>query len=227
MKSNVFIFIILLSGVYSAYSQVCTRTITQFIAAPGGYAIDGSAILRDSIGQVTLTFSNDFNTTPGPDLYVYLSKNNENPNTVGNDNVEVSSLDSSAGIQSFFVPLGVGINDYDNVLIHCKQYNHFWGGGTLGTVSGSCQATTIRENNGVFLLTVAPNPFHKEINISLTKKDTFYYDITVMDIKGVLVWKKNKVQSERLTFGSNFNPGLYFVNISHGDEHSIIKIVKY
>jgi hypothetical protein len=122
------------SFIQSFAQTVCTREVANFVNS-GNYSIDGSATLTDSAGILTLTLSDDFMTDQGPDLYLYLSINNQPPTTSGNTNYQVAQLLSSTGGQSYTVGGSTEIDDYDYVTIHCVDFNAFWGGGALGATS--------------------------------------------------------------------------------------------
>lgn len=121
----------------SVFAQtVCTRQVTAFdYSTTTGYSITGTAELKDSLGVLYLTFSSDFFTSPGPDLYVYLTETGAAPTAPGNDDYEVAILTSNSGAQSYTIPSTVSLNDYDYVTIHCKQFNHLWNSGQLSPQS--------------------------------------------------------------------------------------------
>ena len=130
MKTISFLFTCFIVQITLAQT-VCKRQVANFDYTSTGYDIQGTAELMDSAGTLTLTFSSDFSTSPGPDLYVYLTETGQAPTAVGNDDYEVAILTSNTGAQSYTLPSSVGINDYEYVTIHCKQYNHLWNSGQM------------------------------------------------------------------------------------------------
>lgn len=118
----------------SVFAQtICKRQVTNFdYSTTTGYSIQGTAELKDSLGILYLTFSSDFSTSSGPDLYVYLTETGAAPTAVGNDDYEIAPLISNSGAQTYTLPSSVAIDDYDYVTIHCKQFNHLWNSGLLG-----------------------------------------------------------------------------------------------
>ena len=44
-------------------SQICNRAVNMFNAAPGGYAINGTALLQDNNGMLMLYLDSAFATT--------------------------------------------------------------------------------------------------------------------------------------------------------------------
>ncbi|HUM48537.1 MAG TPA: DM13 domain-containing protein, partial [Chitinophagales bacterium] len=92
---------------------------------------------------LTVTFNSDFSTAGGPDVHVFLSNSFTAPNDNNPDKLEIGSLQSTSGAQTYTVPAGVAIDDYNWLLIHCITYNHFWGGGEFGMMEGNCVTTGI------------------------------------------------------------------------------------
>jgi hypothetical protein len=124
------------------------------MAAPGGYSISGSALLEFA-DYHALHIDSAFGTQSGPDLHVYLAKNFEAPTAAGNTNIDLGELASNPGASSYAIPSGVAIEDYDYVLIHCKSFNHWWGGGLLGDVS--CTSATNKLTDDLSVSSY-PNP---------------------------------------------------------------------
>jgi len=150
-----------------SFSQTCSQEIPAFMAAPGGYNISGTGLLEATPEGTTLSFDNAFNTQSGPDLYVYLSINFEAPTTPGNTNIEIGELISNSGAQTYTIPSSVSLGDYAYVQIHCKTFNHWWGGGLLGEIN--CISAT--ENPSEKLSpTIYPNPTYDILNISLAEQ---------------------------------------------------------
>jgi hypothetical protein len=66
--------------------------------------------------QKVLTLS-DINVEKVPDGYVYLTKNGDRMH-----GVELGKLNQFSGTVSFDLPMGVNPEDYDSVVIWCKQF---------------------------------------------------------------------------------------------------------
>ncbi|MFC7291888.1 DM13 domain-containing protein [Hirschia litorea] len=94
----------------------------------GGWSI----IQRD--GDSYIRFNDDFKTSNGPDLKVFLS-----PQTIeevtGKTAIEgainLGELISNKGSQEYKLPADLNASDFKSVLIHCEQYSKLWGGGAL------------------------------------------------------------------------------------------------
>lgn len=85
-----------------------------------GINVSGSAkIIATSAGQAVLLDS--FMVSQGPDLKVYLSKQNTPA-----EFVNLGALQSNNGNSSYTIPATVNPHLYPYVLIHCQQYNHLF-----------------------------------------------------------------------------------------------------
>lgn len=73
--------------------------------------------------QLKLT---NFNTSNGPDLKVYLSKEVQPVNFI-----KVGDLKSTAGNQVYDIIGAPDFTQYKYALIHCEQYNHLFGSAQL------------------------------------------------------------------------------------------------
>jgi hypothetical protein len=68
----------------------------------------------------------DFRSTNGPDLYVYLSTDKQ-----ASDFVELGRLKGNIGNQNYEIPEGIDLSKYDTVLIWCKQFSVLFGSAEL------------------------------------------------------------------------------------------------
>jgi hypothetical protein len=66
----------------------------------------------------------NFKSTNGPDLYVYLSKD---PRSIDDGYIELARLKGNIGNQNYHVPDDVNLEEYSNVLIWCKQFSVLFG----------------------------------------------------------------------------------------------------
>ncbi len=100
-------------------------------AGDGIHNADGIAnILAVNDGQTehrVLRLEN-FKSTNGPDLYVYLSKD---ARSISNGNIELGRLKGNIGNQNYDIPQDVKIDEYSHVLIWCKQFSVLFGYASL------------------------------------------------------------------------------------------------
>ncbi len=96
-----------------------------FQPRPGtGYNVAGAAFLEPRPeGGLQLRFGDTFVSSNGPDLYVYLSS----ASSVNAGSLEVGALQSTRGAQTYVLPAGTAISDFDYVIIHCKPFNVTFG----------------------------------------------------------------------------------------------------
>ncbi|MEM4392125.1 MAG: DM13 domain-containing protein [Candidatus Nitrosotenuis sp.] len=68
----------------------------------------------------------DFRSTNGPDLYVYLATDKD-----ATDFVSLGRLKANTGNQNYDIPQGTNLAKYDTVLIWCKQFSVLFGSASL------------------------------------------------------------------------------------------------
>ena len=68
----------------------------------------------------------DFKSTNGPDLYVYLSTDKE-----ATDFVNLGRLKANVGNQNYEIPEGTNLGKYNKVLIWCKAFSVLFGSAEL------------------------------------------------------------------------------------------------
>lgn len=81
-------------------------------------------IIRKANGSLVLHFAN-FQTGPGPDVYVYLTKNTS-PGTQAQVELGFVSLGPLQGTQGNFdypIPAGTDLKAYPGVIVYCLQYH--------------------------------------------------------------------------------------------------------
>ncbi len=81
-------------------------------------AVDGKNVLR----------LEDFRSTNGPDLYVYLATDKN-----ASDFVDLGRLKANTGNQNYDIPQGTDLSKYDTVLIWCKAFSVLFGSAQLST----------------------------------------------------------------------------------------------
>lgn len=93
----------------------------SFADADSFHKTSGTAIVVMIDGKKYLSLEN-FKTTNGPDLYVYLSKDKE-----AGEFVNLGILKGNIGNQIYEIPENVDINSYKNVLIWCRAFGVLFG----------------------------------------------------------------------------------------------------
>ena len=100
----------------------------SFADADNFHKTSGIAKITVIDGKRYLSFE-DFKTTNGPDLYVYLSKDNG-----AGDFVNLGRLKGNIGNQNYEIPEGTDIDSYSKVLIWCRTFSVLFGSADLHTV---------------------------------------------------------------------------------------------
>ena len=98
-------------------SEALTRS--GDIRGLNGYTASGSvSLVTNSDGSIQLEFSDNFSIQNGPGLYVYLS----NSATGVTGGIELGDLRSTRGADIYEIPSGVGIGDFNFVILYCKPF---------------------------------------------------------------------------------------------------------
>ena len=105
-----------------------TKLSGSFIGAGDGiHDAKGVATVIPIDGVNVLRLS-DFQSTNGPDLYVYLANDNQ-----ASDFVSLGRLKANIGNQNYEIPSETDLAKYDRVLIWCQQFSVLFGSAQLGS----------------------------------------------------------------------------------------------
>ena len=85
----------------------------------------GTAKIYNVGSKLQLALEN-FSSSNGPNLMVYLSKEKEPINFIN-----LGDLKSTTGNQLYEIPLGVNAYEYKYALVYCKEYSHLFGAAEL------------------------------------------------------------------------------------------------
>ena len=93
----------------------------NFIQGPYGNNVNGKAEIYEKNGVFTLVLNENFTISNGPDLYVYVSKEQQ-PSQF----VSLGKLKSVNGGQTYTFTGSVNFDEYKYAVVHCQQYNHLF-----------------------------------------------------------------------------------------------------
>ncbi|SMP30018.1 DM13 domain-containing protein [Chryseobacterium profundimaris] len=93
----------------------------DFMMGPYGNNIGGKAEIYEKDGVYTLAFDKDFSVSNGPDLYLYLSTEQQ-PNNF----ISLGRLKSINGGQVYTFATKPDLDNYKYAVVHCQQYNHMF-----------------------------------------------------------------------------------------------------
>lgn len=105
-----------------------TMAMSQFggTFSNGPYgSVSGKARIYLQNGQHILALEN-FNSSNGPDLHVYISKEVTPINYI-----DLGRLQSVTGNQQYPLTGTINFSEYKYALIHCQRYNHLFGSAEL------------------------------------------------------------------------------------------------
>lgn len=87
--------------------------------------VNGTAKIYFQNNQYILALEN-FNSSNGPDLHVYISKE-----ALPVNYIDLGKLQSVSGNQQYPLTGNLSFSEYKYALIHCQQYNHLFGSAEL------------------------------------------------------------------------------------------------
>lgn len=108
------------------FNPAAATLISQgtFSGTPG-HSVSGSAKLYEFQGKRYIYLEN-FSSTGGPDLRVYLATN-----TAATQFVSLGNLRANSGNQAYVINNPPDFSQYKNVLIWCQQFTVLFGASTL------------------------------------------------------------------------------------------------
>ena len=125
MKKLAFVLLSFLSlHAFSAYPNL----VGSFQEVTPGHPTSGlvEIIEHDQLGNF-IVLQDDFETVPGPALYVVLHKS-DNPQSYTPDNsVMIGVLKDAKGKQIYEIPAGVDLTQFNAVIIWCKEFDVTFG----------------------------------------------------------------------------------------------------
>ncbi|MCH7850266.1 MAG: DM13 domain-containing protein [Nanoarchaeota archaeon] len=99
--------------------------MSTFSGADSFHKVTGKAVILKSDNQKFLRLEN-FESTNGPDLYVYLSKDLD-----ASDFVNLGKLKGNKGNQNYEIDNSINLEEYPYVLIYCKNFRVLFGSSKL------------------------------------------------------------------------------------------------
>ncbi len=111
-----------------------SQTLVQADFQKKTYSLKGGITVEQRGSQTVIVFSEDFRTRSGPDLKVFLSRNNVAGSTGTNatsNAIKLGVLKDNRGAQEYVLPEGIDIADFNSVLVHCEAFSKLWGGADI------------------------------------------------------------------------------------------------
>lgn len=228
MKNLLLVLFLLLFQITEAQ---CIRE-AAFVDGPD-YGIDGTAILRFSQnGTKIVEFSTDFSTTSGPDLHVFLSQSStvstpegvlQTPNTI-----DLGLLKSPFGTQTYDLSTSdpvVDIDSYDHVIIHCVQYDHYWGAGSFAMQTGAdCGSLSVAALEDAKVLIYPTRVKGSKIMVEL--KSDQKGSLFISSLLGQIVLKPVALTEKINTIEiPSLKSGIYLVHLNFGNQIRTQKII--
>ena len=106
-------------------SSATPVTPAMAFTSANSYTVTGNVRVYQKDGKLVLALEN-FNSSNGPDLRVYLSKEMQPVNFI-----ELGRLKSVQGNQLYDIPGTPDFGNYKFAVIHCQQFNRVFGYATI------------------------------------------------------------------------------------------------
>ena len=233
-------FILLTFFIVSIINAQCTNIASGFgnnTAVPM-YNITGAnsvQVVLNPNNTVTLNLMSNFNTSPGPDVKVFLVNTSNlttaqikatNPTMLPNIFFGTVSMNNSNpdGFHTYTVPIPttVSISNYTKVFFYCTQFSQFWDFGTIASfTSANCSLLTL----GKFELDsikLYPNPVSNELNVELSNNTDLNY--IIYNALGEKIILDNTVSvTQNKIDTTSFQSGIYFVEFTDNENNKLVK----
>ena len=98
-----------------------------FVGGDDAHPAAGSFQISEGEEGRVLSFSEDFSTRRGPDLFVWLVQGDDTENRY-----VVQRLQSARGAQTYAIPEEVDLSEYDRVLVWCRTFRVLFATGEFG-----------------------------------------------------------------------------------------------
>ena len=137
MKSIITLMMIL----FASHAQAADVAIARGVFHGGNYAPSdtasgGATLVKLSDGAYALRLGDDFSTTPGPDLFVYLSASpdpQDGAAITDNDFINAGKLVSPEGGQMLALPKDFDPAKFKSIAIWCKSFSVLFGAAALSS----------------------------------------------------------------------------------------------
>ncbi|CAN5422672.1 hypothetical protein BH23VER1_BH23VER1_11480 [soil metagenome] len=122
------------AAVFFALGTAFGETVAEGSWTDKGYAVAGKWSIEKEGGKMVVKLDENFKTSSGPDLKIFLS-----PQTVaslkgGNATkgaVLVAPLKSTKGAATYAIPAGTDLSKFKAIVIHCEKFSKLWSAGAL------------------------------------------------------------------------------------------------
>ncbi len=115
------------------------ETLSTGSFVSGEHPTQGTVRLINENGQHYVELADNFQTNPGPDLFVILHRSDD---VIGStvppaypiregDYVTIAPLQQVSGTQRYDLPASLNVDDYASVAIWCRQFNAIFGSASL------------------------------------------------------------------------------------------------
>lgn len=238
MKTKAAYFTLFLLTIVQFLNAQCSRT-GQFMQSDPAYFIAGDAsLIFEANGDKNVTFASNFSTVQGADLRVYLSKTDDIANAQS-DAIQISGqlinddggtdgpgVSPITGMMTFPIPVNVELQEFDFIVIQCIAINERWGYVALGTEKGAgCTPLSVAEVSLAQTINLYPNPANKDFEV--VNDQQLPLSVVIYDANGKAVTSAfSSTSAQQMYSLTSLSKGVYFVEITSGNQRTVKKLIK-
>lgn len=86
--------------------------------------------------------------------------------------------------------------------------------------------TTLMNDDNSLVSSIYPNPSNTDFRVNLHKNAGKKVTVKVMDITGATIQQYQSRAGEMITVGAQLKPGVYFIEVSNGQDRKVTKVIK-
>ncbi|MEO1235710.1 MAG: DM13 domain-containing protein [Planctomycetota bacterium] len=117
-----------------AGSALAANTLDSGTWTKKSYKAKGSWSIVQDGDTLTIQLDSKFKTKKAPDLKLFLSPKplgELNGKNATQGSLRIAALKSHKGAQSYTLPAGTDLSDYQTLIIHCEQFSKLWSGASI------------------------------------------------------------------------------------------------
>ena len=118
-----------MSDTMPASGEAMKRKSLKGMFSPLAPPTQGTAIVKELSDGSRVLRLEDFETSNGPDVRVYLSAGEDG--SYGRDVVDLGGLKGNVGSQNYAIPSGTDLDRYDTAVIWCRRFTVAFGAAKL------------------------------------------------------------------------------------------------
>lgn len=129
-----FFLLLGMSSLYAADKTLFKGTLEADFSSWGSDSVEGEWRIIEKEGKHFIQLLDNFDAKEGPDVKIFLSKQNQTAITgdnASNNAVFISLVDTFEGSSEYEIPANINLEDFKTLVFHCEAYSKLWGTGQI------------------------------------------------------------------------------------------------